>query len=437
LVAGALAGFAACSSTQSGDTIPGDDSGGGSDSGGTMESGADASDDARHDAGSSPDAKDALTEDSAVDAEAGLPCSEAGWCATALPPGPALTLDSVWPLADRAFAVGSRQAGLTSSPRQRKVLEYDGRSWSFFDDGTQLSADPYGEQAAIWASGPDDVWVAGSGGNFAGVSIEHATRAGGSWTWTSETVDALGGKVGVWGTGPNDIYVWSSGANAPVLHYTGPSADGGSPWGAEYQPPSGVSIGSMFGTGPDDVWVIGGSYGTCGFAAHRMGGAYTVVVQGASGQDPYGNDTCTPVAPYMVAGDLFRGFAIQPGQFVVLNNGQDPITADPFSNAMLFASDGDGGYRASVAPINGLLASQHGPTQPLAIWGPSTDDLYVSGYGTVLYDTQPWVDGGAFHVSTIAENGSPLIKYFYDVRGTAPNDIWVVGDSYALHKTSP
>jgi hypothetical protein len=65
--------------------------------------------------------------------------------------------------------------------------------------------------AAIWGSGPSDIYAVGTNGTLA-----HSTGDG---TWTAQATETSANLTGIWGSGPNDIYV-SVNANV-ILHSTG------------------------------------------------------------------------------------------------------------------------------------------------------------------------------------------------------------------------
>src|SRR5262249_10357514 len=73
----------------------------------------------------------------------------------------------------------------------------------------------------------------------------------------------------------------------------------------------------------------------------------------------------------------------------------------------------------------------------LPAWAlPGTTEVFTASFAQVQRNPDPW-GGGNWGFSTIALDGKPTLTMFNAIRGTSPSNIWVVGESYALHKSSP
>jgi hypothetical protein len=63
--------------------------------------------------------------------------------------------------------------------------------------------------------------------------------------------------------------------------------------------------------------------------------------------------------------------------------------------------------------------------------------MWMSGHGRVVHNPNAWSDAGVYTFSTLAINGAPDTNTIYQIRGTSLTNIWAVGASDALHKTTP
>jgi len=113
-----------------------------------------------------------------------------------------------------------------------ETVHWDGVAWS-----ASSGAPPYAE--AVWASGPNDVWVT--------ASFNSVWRYDGkTWRMVLDAPEAMNGLLnGIWGSGPNDV--WAVGGK--TWHWDGAA------WTAE--PDHRPSLTSVWGSGTDDVWAVG------------------------------------------------------------------------------------------------------------------------------------------------------------------------------------
>jgi hypothetical protein len=105
--------------------------------------------------------------------------------------------------------------------------------------------------AAVWGSGPNDVWMVGGS-----QTIDH---------WNGQTWSSTGGNnfiyFGVWGTAANDI--WLAGEDGAIQHYDGQN------WSPV---PSGIfsRLYAIDGNASGDAWIIGET----GVILQRSGGSW-------------------------------------------------------------------------------------------------------------------------------------------------------------------
>lgn len=111
--------------------------------------------------------------------------------------------------------------------------------------------------AAVWGSGPGDVWVVGAGG-----TTLHWNGA----SWAAVPSGAMGDLHSVWGSGPNDV--WAVGRE--ILHWNSTA------W-SSFPSTNTDALGGVWGSGPDDAWAVGGGGLDSGDILHWNGAAWSVV----------------------------------------------------------------------------------------------------------------------------------------------------------------
>lgn len=132
-----------------------------------------------------------------------------------------------------------------------RVLRHDPVGGSFVEE---VVADPIFTLFGVWGSGPDDVYVVASdvSGGRPG-EILHFDGEG--WQSVAVVPDSANGSqrqpFKVWGTGPDDV--WVVGTGALVMHFDGEQ------W-TDLPPPvaATTTLFTVHGTGPDDVFAVGG-----------------------------------------------------------------------------------------------------------------------------------------------------------------------------------
>ena len=400
--------------------------------------------------GSSPDPGPSTVDASTIDAstidastvdDGGLTsddtCSKDGWCKTTLPDVD-LSIQDIWPLKGRAFAIAA------SAVNGIKVLEWDDSvaEWVYIDDGSQNEAGVGDSIAKIWAPNDSEVYYAvapSSSRNSPRASyIYHGTRSSkspASWTWTRSLFSPPVGSpairynpatvFGVWGVG-GDVYAWYVNT---VFRLRG--SPGAPEWVPEYTLDGGEDTMFLFGvngTSRDDLWLVGArkrDWEQCDVIVHKTAAGYRTVTDGTLA-DPDGN-----TVPCEVGSGL-----IEIGGYGDLSSVQSPSVGEIFSikgaDIARIARGKDGDYSVHWSSPSVAVAS----ASWLSVWSPSTTETWLSGYGIIVRGSNFGVDGGTYEVSSIALNGAPLRRQFYQVRGTSSANLWAVGEGYALHKSS-
>lgn len=323
-------------------------------------------------------------------------CSSSGWCVDH--PRPAANeLRAVWGSGPKAvFAVGDSgtalrfdgewhaEVGLTEEPltgvwgsgpsdvyavgRTGQILHYDGTRWSNVPDV------PSGSLNAIGGSGPSDLWAVGAEG--------HALHWDGA-RWTASTIgkdrlDAL------WASGPNDVYVTSE---SGLLRYDGHA------W-TEVKSHAARGPSVVAGSGPDHVL-----FGLGGVIEHWDGKTWTKrpvpwtgVVTGLWAGDARN--------AFAAAGDsVLRfeggGWIKQSTAPALLDT-----SAMPQIHALWGSAVNDVhavGSFGMIHHFDGSTWSLEGQGRSAvtletlsSVWGSSSEDLYVGGTNLLHYDGCEW-----------------------------------------------
>lgn len=357
--------------------------------------GARRPDGAADDAGADVDA-DALAPDR-VDA-----CSAEGWCATEI--DPQLSFDDLWPLEESAVAVASRDG-------RSSVRLYEGSSWKLIHEVPFLLA-------SVWAS-TEDVWVSGADGYVA-----HGRRSGNgwAWAWTAHPLPISAPVAGIWVSGAGDVYalasarVWRLPPNP-----AGPDAGG---WSVDYGDVSApeTKLTALIGRNDGDIWVTGerGMFPRCALVAHKTAAGWVTVLD----ETPADFSCAAADGGVVLGAPVGKGAATAAGELVAISELGLTVPMS-FVRVRHLA---DGSVEIAHAPRSANVKS---------IWGVAADDLYAASFSVVERGRDIWTDGGSWQVSTVAFEGIPITRPFHVVRGTRSDNVWLAGESYVFHKTSP
>ncbi|MDF2696704.1 MAG: hypothetical protein K0S65_5087 [Labilithrix sp.] len=368
-----------------------------------------------------PDSGMTVEVDSGPDGNAPeLPCSPAGWCVTATA-DPATNFYEVAPVTGAAYALAWVRGRTT-------FMVFDGAQWNAVPhehwDGV-----PKGQKIleALWAQKRSEVFVGGAEG-----FVARGTEQNGTWTWEREPFPTIDTVRSVWGDADGTMYATTEN----VLYRRSGAA--GSTWTVEFDPRTeadatpelaGLKLAAVFGTSSDDLWLTGAAV-PCMVIFHKSAEGWATLAQGTPtiGDPEYCSFSIPPdpVDPWSFD---HRPHIVHPHSV-----GRDAFIA--VAQTKSYGSDAFP-IRAVIEPPGTLrmkvLTYERGMQ---SAWTSTGSRSYIAGFGRVLVNPDP-LDGGSWEISSIALNGKATLKQFEVIRGTSESDLWLVGDSYALHKTTP
>ena len=397
-----------------------------------------------------PSVLDASVEDVVVgsgDADidrSGPPCNAAGWCKTALPDTD-LVLRDIWPLPDRAFAIAdSKNAGV-------KVLEWTSvdSMWRYIDDNSQNEKAFADFATRIWAPSAEEVYYTVSPG-----TVFHGRRPvppATAWSWSSsrlednnsQTIEADITKsyralaLGVWGTGADDVYVWYSN----TVFRGERQSEGKIEWVVEYvaddfgDADEQLIFTGIAGTQSDDIWFAGSrgklaAGALCSFVIRKTSEGYRRVADAVRSPNCMAREDVP----------LFLGNVKLPLDLQSLGGSRVFFGNVVGMSAVQIIADGEG-YSARDTVVPPAVWAGGAGSYVSSFWRESEDLLWLVGghdvaRGIAARGTRIWDDGGTYQLSSTAHNGVPS-PVANRIRGTSATNIWIVGDRYALHKTTP
>ena len=416
------------------------------------------------------------------------PCNDHGWCETELP-DPNLTFIDVRPFADRAFAVAE------SDTLGTKVLEWTDakQAWVYIDDNSQNAYDSGAYAGKMFAPSENELYYTTAPG-----IVYHGTRASVSspFTWESTRLPYSGPRfedrdpgrtwrldrpgwqprqytaaLGVTGTSAGDVYAWYG--NRIFRRQAG--ADGGSEWVSDFASED-ADAGAeesfyIFNATPgegDEIWFIGSrgvmdseeGLQACPTLYRKTSAGWSTVLDAT-----YANDACTtkpgaiPLTlvvtipglgtlnlPFTQAGWATSIASVGPGQVIFyLQNTLVFFYVDTTSRVARYnyASEVDPPVEFHTPRVHSvervgdqLWASGHG----FVFGSEIKPSAWLVGLGTAspeFYEQQEMELGAELETTSVAMKGRFLDEPLYQVRGTSKNNLWAVGNRYALHKKTP
>ena len=272
-----------------------------------------------------------------------------------------------------AFATGPDDLWLAGdSGNSSYVGHWDGTSF------TTTVIDPNMGLDGVWASAPDDVWTVTG---FAQTTTTFHHFDGKQWT-VGATLQGPG-LVKLWGSSASDV--WAAGGGG-VYHYDGTSW-APSPGGAD---PT-YTLEDIHGSAADDVWAVGMDNTTL----HWDGSAWKVVTGGVVSNGPW----------------LTAVWSFAPG---------DAWTVD--TSGLAYHWDGTS-WSAGV---------QAATTWLTALWGSGPDDLWAVGGEEGTWGLVSHYDGHSWSASASGD-GTPLSTIW----GTSASDVWIAGGDGAVLRKHP
>lgn len=369
--------------------------------------------------------------DDAVDGDATAPsCGQDGWCYTALPEagtfdagghevsigGFAFSLRSVWVAPDhQAWAVSD----------VGHVLRWNGSGWT-------VETIASNGLLSIWGSSATDLWVTGARG-----LVLHGTVGTNGMSFEPVALETTGDVTRVWGRSASDVWVLAD----RVYHLeTGGGAEPAFaamdlPHGYE-DPDAFIQYSSIWGD-TNGVWV-GGSETTycdpvdCEYASQLF------VTRYASGSWSY---LALPLAETL---DVPAGVTTSDGRQIAAVTGSGDrgfavrIATDSSLLAPTVLPDGGVG-EVSVSADAGLAWTQEQVESfgaPEGIWATGSKDVWLVGISGVV---RHW-DGANWQIGRLALTPQlPLLYNLHSIHGvvspSGEQDVWIVGDDVALHRT--
>jgi hypothetical protein len=272
------------------------------------------------------------------------------------------------------------------------VIDDVDAGWSFRADASMGFAD----LAAVWGSGPDDVWAVGYN------MIVHWD--GTTWSISPANVGPLDS---VWGSSRTDV--WAVGDLGAVFHYDGTlwlPADAG----------TSAALNGVWGSGAGDVWAVG-EQDAGGLVLHWDGKAWSRsdiidaglnAVWGSSGL-VWAAGNANHISEYKNGSWSAQDIQVSVPDDLLGVWGSSPTSVWAVSaNGPLVYYDGD---QNLWAPVNSSFGLD-------SVWGSGADDVWGVGFGGTIvhYDGNAWK--AVSSPATVRLNG---------VWGGGPNDVWAVG----------
>lgn len=393
----------------------------------------------------------------ATDESFGQPevCSPAGWCTTKLPDDD-LQLTDVFPVGDRAFAIGQTSA--------MKFLEWDAQGgWTFINKGMEFVR--WTSPRTVWAPDENEVFftitdvsaLVGEG-PFGAIIVRGVRPAppATTWSWTRTRIDCptMESFPHVWGTSRDQVYALTcgkvyrldrsalgadAGAGGAVDGGDGGGLPGASPWVEDHVDDDAaypLAVYEAAGTGPDDIWIAGSrgkAPNQCVVLIRKTAAGYATVVDGV----PTPGEIC--VAKPGVA--MIKG---------TLQGGVHAVAKDILVGARPAPSPGIDNDIVKVALVGGeVQVTTASPAATMDVklsspWGTSEGDVFLlatrttAGAGSaIVRATSVWGGSGKFEYSTLAINGAPNTERLNRIRGTSNHNLWVVGSHRAYFKSTP
>ncbi|AKV00492.1 hypothetical protein AKJ09_07155 [Labilithrix luteola] len=390
------------------------------------------------DAGDAGDVNDGSTPDADANVDVAW-CSDAGWCTTRVP-DPSIRFYALVPLERRAFAL-AWIAGRTTP------LVFDGNQWNViagkpWDDSTKDEQMLY----ALAAPNDHEMWLGGTNGYFA-----HAIETNGSWSFTK--IDLLTNDTvqSIFAVDATELFVATE---TRIYHHGGDAGDAGAPdagdadagdagdsvdgWVVEYRSPNidaelkilrpdatpvPVRFSTLIGNSASDIWLFG-RRAICSHIARRTSAGWATLVDTLAARE-------TPGAPDSQVACFARRGYVRTSPLTM------PSMAGP--GAFVAFSDTTAVMEGSMLPTR-ISVVQRGylPSGTESLWQvPDGPTRYASGYATLMSNPD-MVDGGTWAYSTISADGkTPTLRRFTTISGTSEKNMWVAGESYALHRTLP
>jgi hypothetical protein len=232
---------------------------------------------------------------------------------------------------------------------------------------------------AVWGSGAGDIYAGGFGN-----TMLHST---GNGVWTLQTIASVG-PFSIWGSGPSDVYFAYANSGGNVYHSTGNGT-----WSPLMIGTSTSIIAALWGTSASNVYFVGGS----GAGYHTP-----YVVHGPT-------SPTSQTMPAFTDGfqhDIFAVWGSSASDLYAVGNGPN-----------VFHSDGGGTWTQQTSPMANQTFED--------VWGSSASDVYIAAGMSGLFHSS---GDGMWTADAFLHNRPKAIW------GTSATDVYVVGESSIVHK---
>lgn len=338
--------------------------------------------DARSD--SDADAADADASDAEA-GDGGPACTEGGWCVTDLPADAGtLTLADVWANREEAWAVAN----------EGHVLHWTSGHWSVaWNAGLALRG--------VLRDHAGRVWVVGEGGHV----FRHAPGAPDS-EWSPVATGVAMNYVAIC-EGPTSASLpenlWIAASQTLLVRWTGTMQDNGLDPIWHYVPLGGIDIGGL-SCSSDDVWAVGLDLSNYGTALMRV-----------RSDESWTKTTGLPATAFARPFTSVFAWSETDLWLMDINKIVHGTTVTPAA--------------WSTYPVGSWY---YGSPTDWDVWGGSPSDVWIVGRHGHIYH----YDGTSLTPSITSTNGVLMTKSFHGISGTSADDLWVVGEDIALHRTS-
>jgi hypothetical protein len=364
--------------------------------------------------------------------DGGAPCNDDGWCRTPIPGVPAPWLKAVRSVSpSRALATGEtcvRQGSLGVCTTS--LYLWNGTTWT-------TVARALDRLTGIWASDADHFWVV----NDQRKSLYRVTFNGSEPTLVAEQLpvdlrtcgDA---RLTIGGASEADIYVaaycynYDQTTRAMLLHRSRAAAGGAPTWSTVWE--AGASdvqagLGAIFVTPSGEVLAAGwkvhsatGGWGARYFIPNVMNTLLLHVTGGNVVEEELEPSLamCAQSIWSSSDGSLFVGGVCDSGYLdfkkytTLARYGEAPGGGKGWSGVYQ-TSTGEGGAVGTSFPT---------------LWGFTSNEVYAVGSWATAWS------GSALKPVNLAIHGAPVANRIESVHGSSPNDLWMVGNGFAMHR---
>ena len=329
-----------------------------------------------------------------------LSCDEAAWCPVPTNVSNLYALTAIW---------GSGKDDVWAAGSGGTMIHWDGAAWKPTTLPSPTTYPIKNTFHAIWGSGPNDVWAASA----TNVIFHTDGWKNGAATWErapNGTDNEFNNApiYAAWGDGkgelrfggrPYDLYDPGEDMWGPGNQIVKTEVDGGLGWAGEYGT---ATIYGYWGTA-EDLWIIGDN---------------STYVHWQLGLTLHGTRANK--------NERFVWTEVDSQSAVVLRGIWGSSAADVWAV-------GDRGTIRHITPGATQWEIVASPTNETlhAVWGAAANDVWAVGEsGAIVH----W-DGASWKTSTAAFPVNKKRPHLYGVWGSGPNDVWIVGNGIALHYT--